>query len=187
MKIALHKYFWAARTILRRITFGHIGKQSYMGKPIGLIGTKNIFLGDRVRIQPGCRLETYDGGEIHIDDGVSIGQNFHCTSSGNLRIGKNSTVLGNTFITNIDHDYTEIGKHILEQKRIVKETIIGENCFIGFGAAIQAGTKLGKQCVVGANAVVRGEFPDYCVIVGVPGKVVKRYNVEKNEWERVSH
>ncbi|MBE5861854.1 MAG: acyltransferase [Lachnospiraceae bacterium] len=187
MKIALHKYLWAARTILRKFSFGKIGKQTYMGPPIGLIGAKNIFLGDRVRIQPGCRLETFDGGKIIIGNGVSIGQNFHCTSSGILLIGDNTTILGNTFITNIDHDYTEIGKHILEQKRMVKETTIGDNCFIGYGAAIQAGTVLGKQCVVGANAVVRGEFPDYCVIVGVPGRVVKRYNLKTNTWEKVAH
>lgn len=68
---------------------------------------------------------------------------------------------------------------------ITKRTEIGENCFIGFGAAIQAGTVLGKQCIVGTNAVVRGEFPDYSVIVGAPAKVVKQYNKETGEWERI--
>ena len=48
-----------------------------------------------------------------------------------------------------------------------------------------AGTKLGKQCVVGANSVVRGEFPDYCVIVGAPARVVKKYNPDTKIWEAV--
>lgn len=38
---------------------------------------------------------------------------------------------------------------------------------------------------MGANAVVRGHFPDYSVIVGVPAHVVKRYNPETKEWEKV--
>lgn len=67
----------------------------------------------------------------------------------------------------------------------IKETKIGENCFIGIGVAIQAGTILGKQCVVGSNSVVRGEFPDYCVIVGAPARIVKKYNFETQRWEKI--
>lgn len=53
------------------------------------------------------------------------------------------------------------------------------------GVAIQAGTILGEQCIVGANSVVRGTFPDYCVIAGVPAKIIKIYNKESGEWVRV--
>ena len=64
----------------------------------------------------------------------------------------------------------------MRQKRIITKTFIGDNCFIGMGAAIQAGTILGEQCIVGANAVVRGVYPDYCVLVGAPAKIVRKYN-----------
>lgn len=33
---------------------------------------------------------------------------------------------------------------------------------------------IGKGCTVAAGAVVRGEFPDYCVIGGTPAKILKR-------------
>ncbi len=181
----ISKYIWAFQTMIRKLWFGKIGKMTYMGPPTSLYGTKKIFLGDKVRIQPGCRLEAHDNGKIVIEENVSIGQNFHCTAKDELVIGKDTTISGNTFITDIDHEYRELGKHILTQPMLVKKTEIGENCFIGYGVAIQAGTRLGKQCIVGANAVVRGEFPDYCVIVGVPGRVVKIYNPETREWERV--
>ena len=185
MSIAFHKYLWALRTAMRRFSFGAIGKMTYMGPVNSLAGTKRIFLGNKVRIQSGCRLETHGTGEIHIKDDVSIGQNFHCTAGGKLIIGSHTTISGNTFITDMDHDYQEIGKHILEQPMKVTNTVIGENCFIGYGVAIQAGTKLGKQCVVGANAVVRGEFSDFCVLVGVPARVIKRYNTNTGQWEKV--
>ena len=115
---------------------------------------------------------------------MSIGQNLHIISGGILKIGKNTTISGNVLITNIDHEYKKIGRHILEQDLLIKETIIGENSFIGFGAVIQAGTILGKQCIVGSNSVIRGIYPAYSVIVGNPGKIVKKYNTETNEWER---
>lgn len=162
-----------------------IGLKSYVAAPLFIFGAKGIIIGNKVRIFPGVRLETHYGGKIKIDEDVSIGQNFHITSAEQeLRIGSRTTISGNVLITNIDHDYTELDIHILKQKYIIKKTEIGENCFIGYGAAIQAGTILGKQCVVGANSVVRGVFPDYSVIVGAPARIIKQYNHTSQQWER---
>ena len=182
----ISKIMWHINLVLKRHRFNHVGKQSYLGSVVSIIGAKDIWIGDRVRIYPGSRLETHDGGKIIIEDNCSIAQNFHITSAkSELRIGKNTTISGNVFITNIDHEYKNVGEHILDQPMIVKETVIGQNCFIGYGAAIQAGTILGKQCIVGTNAVVRGIFPDYSVLVGVPARIVKRYNMDTKVWERV--
>jgi acetyltransferase-like isoleucine patch superfamily enzyme len=181
----IDKLFWGLRAILYAPFFGKMGMPSYLGKPIFLKGIGNVFIGKKVRIFPHLRLETLNDGTIHIEDDTVISQNVHITSAGKLEIGKSCHILGNVFITNIDHDYTEIGKHIVNQKINIKDTIIGDHCFIGMGAAIMAGTMLGKQCIVGANSVVRGNFPDYCVIVGSPAKIVKRYNFETQIWEKI--
>ena len=181
----IKKIVWHISLQLKRFSFKTIGKYSYMGPVVSLIGKKRITLGDRVRIYPGARMETHDNGEIVIKDDCSIAQNFHITSGKMpLVIGSKTTISGNVFITNIDHEYRNIDKHIMEQPMICKKTEIGDNCFIGFGASIQAGTVLGKQCIVGTNAVVRGVFPDYSVIVGVPARIVKQYNKESGKWEK---
>ncbi len=181
----IDKLFWGLRAIFYAPFFGKMGMPSYLGKPIFLKGIRNVYIGKKVRIFPHLRMETQDGGSIVIEDDVVISQNVHITSAGKLTIGKSSLILANVFITNIDHDYSEIGKHVVNQKISVKNTSIGENCFIGMGAAIMAGTILGKQCVVGANSIVKGEFPDYCVIVGSPAKIVKKYNPVTKIWEKV--
>lgn len=182
----LIKYFWVARAMLYKFRFKNIGMLSYMGKPIFLLGTKKIKIGNKVRIFPGFRMEAHgETGGITLEDNVSIGHNFHITSKDKeLVIGANTTISGNVFITNIDHNYKEIDKHIMEQDFIVSDTKIGKNCFIGYGAGIQAGTILGNQCVVGTNAVVRGTFPSYCVIAGIPAKIIKQYNPKTGEWEK---
>ncbi|WP_448672243.1 acyltransferase [Sphingobacterium multivorum] len=180
------KLFWAVRAILYKFFFKKIEFPSYIGKPVFLHGVNKIAIGRRVRIFPNVRLEVHgDDSSLTIEDNVAIGQNVHITSGGNLIIGESTTILANVFITNIDHNYTEIDRHILEQEMLIKNTQIGENCFIGIGAAIQAGTILGRQCVVGANSVVRGVFPDYCVIVGVPARIVKRFNFDTQQWEKI--
>lgn len=180
-----NKFLWTLRAILYCPFLGQIGFPSYIGKPVAILGYKKIFIGKRVRIFPNVRLEVHGiNSKLVIGDNVGIAQNVHITSGSNLTIGKNSTILANVFITNIDHDYTELNVPILEQKNIIRETTIGENCFIGIGAAIQAGTILGKQCVVGTNSVVKGVFPDYCVIVGNPAKIIKQFNFDTQKWEK---
>lgn len=181
----IFKIFWFFRAIFYKPFFGRFGLPSYIGKPVYIGNPRNIFIGTRVRIFPGARLEVVgNDASITVCDDVSIGQNFHATSGGDLFIGGRTTFTENIMITNIDHEYQTLGEHILSQRHIVKETKIGENCFIGFGAVIQAGTILGKQCIVGANSVVRGHFPDYCVIVGAPARVVKRYNPDTEQWQK---
>lgn len=183
----IFKIFWILRGLLYKPFLGKFGLPSYIGKPIFIKNFKRIFIGKKVRIFPGARIEVIDKkSSITFEDNISVGQNLHITSGANLKIGENSTILENVMITNIDHDYQEIDKHVLKQNCLIKETTIGQNCFIGYGAVIQAGTILGKQCVVGANAVVRGHFPDYCVIVGVPARIVKRYDTENNVWRKTN-
>lgn len=49
-----------------------------------------------------------------------------------------------------------------------------ENTYIGIGATIMTGIhNLGKDCVVGAGAVVIRDVPDNAVVAGVPAKVIK--------------
>lgn len=180
----LNKFFWACRMAFYAVCFEGIKMPGYLGKPILMRGLKRIKLGRKVRIFPGARFEVHGNGEIDIRDNVSIGQGFHVASQGNLVINSGTVISGNVLITNIDHEYKDVTKPILSQPHIVKETTIGENCFIGFGSVIQAGTVLGNHCVVGANSVVRGHFPDYTVLAGVPAKSIKKYDLSKKEWVR---
>jgi acetyltransferase-like isoleucine patch superfamily enzyme len=182
----VYKFLWFLQTLIVRLFIKKIGWISYVGSPILIYGGNKIRIGNRVRIFPGARMETHNNGEIVIENNVSIGQNLHLISYGQkLIIHEDTTISGNVFITNVDHKYSQIGIHILEQDYITSATEIGKNCFIGYGAVIQAGTILGKQCVVGSNSVVRGTFPDYSIIVGSPAKIVKQYNTDTNSWNKI--
>lgn len=52
--------------------------------------------------------------------------------------------------------------------------IIGNNTIISTGAKILGPIKIGKNCVIGANATVIDSIPDYCVAVGVPARIIKK-------------
>lgn len=181
------KIFWTIRYSVLFVLYKNSKLPGYLGRPSFVSSFKDLSFGKYVRIYPGMRAETLECGKIIVGNNVSIGQNFHVVSCKNdLNIGNNVVISGNVMITNCDHEYRLIDSFLYDQPLIVKDTLIGDNCFIGYGAVILAGTILGKQCIVGANSVVRGEFPDYCVIVGNPGKVVKKYNQLDDKWEKIT-
>ena len=157
---------------------------SYIGPTTFILGARSIFVGRRVRIFPGLRAEAHKGGRIYVHDNVAIGQDFHITAMGDLHIGEGSLISASVMVTDIDHGYTDVSESLHEQPMQYSRTEIGKNCFLGMGVRIQAGTVLGEGCVVGANAVVRGTFAPRSVIVGVPARVIKRYDPDLQEWVR---
>lgn len=183
----LTKMRWYISTVLSKWRYGKVGGHSYIGRILFVQRPKKLFVGSDVRIYPGMRAEmTTEKAVIRIGDHVSIGQNFHVVSyDQELLIGANTTISANVFISNVNHDYHELDVHSLDQKMIVKSTYISDYCFIGYGAVLLPGTKLGRQCIVGANAVVSGEFPDYCVIAGNPARIIRKFNPDISQWEKV--
>ncbi|PSV22889.1 lipopolysaccharide biosynthesis protein [Photobacterium leiognathi subsp. mandapamensis] len=178
-----YKVIWTIRAIIYKLIFNKIGFPSYIGKPIFIHNPKKIFIGKNVRIFPCARFEVHGlNSYIKIEDNVGIGQNFHVISGGRLTISSGTIIAPNVFINNLDNDYKTIGENVLSQKSIYKETIIGKNCFIGYGAVIQSGTILGEQCIVGANSFVKGTYPNYSVIAGNPAKVVKKFDKKLMLW-----
>ena len=54
-----------------------------------------------------------------------------------------------------------------------RDTMIGHDVWLGYGALVLPGAQIGNGVIVGAGAVVRGHIPDYTIVTGNPGKVVK--------------
>ncbi len=178
------KLIWMLRSLLYKFFFGSFGLMSYIGPPIFLSGIKNMFLGERVRVYPHSRIECI-GGKIVIGNNVSIGQCLHLISGVEVEIGNDVTISANVFISDVEHQYEKISEHIMSQPLNKAKVAIGDNSFLGYGCVIRAGTVLGKQCVVGANSVVKGKFPDCCVIAGNPARIIKKYDQINKCWVRV--
>jgi acetyltransferase-like isoleucine patch superfamily enzyme len=69
----------------------------------------------------------------------------------------------------------------IKDQGIAKSPVrIGAYTWIAAKATILRGTTIGRGCVIGAHAVVKGDIPDYSIAVGAPAKVVKN---RKLAWE----
>ncbi len=63
--------------------------------------------------------------------------------------------------------------HISPNASLAGNVFVGEGSHIGIGAVIIQGIKIGKWATIGAGTVVIKDVPDYAVVVGNPGKIIK--------------
>ncbi|MEJ2905693.1 acetyltransferase [Pedobacter panaciterrae] len=78
--------------------------------------------------------------------------------------------------SSVDHD-CNLGDfvHISPQAALGGNVTVGEGTHIGIGASVIQGIKIGKWATIGAGSVVIRDVPDYAVVVGNPGRIIK-YN-----------
>ncbi|MFM7023851.1 MAG: acyltransferase [Flavobacteriales bacterium] len=132
------------------------------------------------RTRIGSSVVMNDRKKIDIKDNVWIGHYSVLDGIGGIHIGEGVNIASHACIyTHSSHNSIRLlGKKFIEtpaEERIgyvIKGVSIGEYSFIGTSSVILPGTKIGKGCVVGAGSMVKGEFPDYSVIVGNPAKVI---------------
>lgn len=187
IKVAIRRRLW----FLHKSHYGQFGRRSCIYRPLFVIGKKHIRLGDKVFIRNGARIECVAkwGNEkyspaISIGSGTVIEQFAHIISAGKLTIGEGCVISSNVFISNVEHSFECVDKSVMEQPLIVKDVEIGKHCFIGTGAKILAGSRIGDHVIIGAGSVVKGDVPSYSVIAGVPARIIKKYNFETKQWEK---
>lgn len=94
--------------------------------------------------------------------------------AGTIRFGNYVQLAPNVGILSANHDLYD------QRKYNVAPIVIGDYSWIGMNSVVTAGVTLGPRTIVAAGAVVTKSFPDgYCVLAGVPAKVVKYLDKEK--------
>lgn len=123
---------------------------------------------------------------ITIGNGCWVGtrNSFACINS--IDIGNNVLFAGYVHITDHSHGYENIDIPVAQQPLISKGgVVIEDQCWLGFGCEILSGVHIGKHSIVAARAVVTKDVPPYSIVAGNPARVVKRYNFETKQWEKV--
>jgi acetyltransferase-like isoleucine patch superfamily enzyme len=141
-----------------------------------------LFVARKSLIETSCVVCTWHG-DVILKEGASIG--IGSIVIGPVKIGENSICSQNCFIGGQSHIFQDISMNFLSQDLEIKQVVIGTNVWIGSNAVILLGVKIGDNSVIGAGSTVVEDIPSYCVAVGNPARVVKRYNFETKQWERV--
>lgn len=121
-----------------------------------------------------CIVVARHGGKIEIGEATAMsGTTVYAMQE--IIIGKNVNIGVNCKI--IDNDFHPLRAELREPydpDTIAKKAVfIDDDCFIGANSIILKGTRLGKNCVVGAGSVVHGSWPDNSIIAGNPAKFIR--------------
>lgn len=141
------------------------------------IGTKSLIAGELLVFR--------HGGRIDIGEWCYVGENSRIWSASSIRIGQRVLISHDVnIIDSLTHPLNLRKRH--EQFRAIvsrghpniidldeKPIAIEDDAWVGAGAIILRGTKIGKGAVVGAGAVVTNDVPDFCIVAGNPAQVIR--------------
>ena len=167
------------------------GARSYLHPSVHLLGRKNILIGVNSCVSEGTWINVnhrmVTGVSLKIGDNCFIGKNNFFTTGSVINVGDYTlTTIGCKFIGS---------SHVLNDPEIPyicsgttnSDCIeIGVNCFFGADSMIMGNVTIGHGSVIGANSFVLQDVPPFSMVIGNPGRVVKRFSFLKMIWIPIS-
>ncbi len=145
----------AERQILLQQLLGRIGQNSYVEPPFYCSYGQNIYIGDHVYLNVLCTIP--DCNEVQIGHHVMIGPGVHIYTAAHL-LQAEARIQG---------------------WEVAKPIVIEDNVWLGGGAILLPGVRIGRNAVVGAGAVVPKSVPANTVVAGNPARVIRE--IEQGE------
>lgn len=145
---------------------------------------ENVLIGDDTKIWHFCHVQS----GARIGKGCSFGQNVNV--SNNVIVGDYCKIQNNVSLYEgveleegvfcgpscvFTNDLTPRAKYP-KGREGYRKTLVKEGATIGANATIVCGNTVGRFAMVAAGAVVTRDVPDYCIVAGVPARVVGKVN-----------
>lgn len=182
-------------------------------RPLFLKGARNIDFGRRITIGRGARLEAYGPGRcLTFGDDVEINDHVHIGALSSVTIGNRVLIASRVFITDHNHGCYGRAPEMLrpsprdrsraesavpladlsvpmvppaDRPLAVSSVTIEDDVWLGQGVCVMPGVTIGSGSIIGANAVVVSDIPRASIAVGVPARVIRRYDAVDG-WVAVS-
>ncbi|WP_433887771.1 acyltransferase [Streptomyces sp. CA-111067] len=173
------------------LRFGRIGEGTRLAFPQGTVfGERWIQLGDyciigeQVTLTAGMMpgLDLGPDPILLLGNGVVLGRGSHVVASVPVVFGDDVYCGPYVYVTSDNHSYDDTAQPIGRQWPRTAPVLIGSGSWLGSGCVILPGARLGRNVVVAAGAVVRGEVPDFSVVAGAPARIVRRWEPETG-WQ----
>jgi acetyltransferase-like isoleucine patch superfamily enzyme len=175
--LPLARAFEAVAPALRRL-WSHARLSAALAAPVDasvvvlgaveLHGTRRITLGRRLHVYPGQYWETQGAGSLRIADGVVLSRGVHLVAYAGVHIGA-GTMIGE-YASVRDANHSRGAGPLRDRGHDAAPVVIGQDVWIGRGAAVLAGVHIGDGAIVAANAVVTCDVAAGAVVGGVPAR-----------------
>jgi acetyltransferase-like isoleucine patch superfamily enzyme len=184
------------RKLLYPLLLGSVGKGVVFGQGVVLRHPHKVRLGDGVTVDDLVVLDAKGTSNRGIDVGrgvflgrgtilsckdgdIAIGDHgnfgFHCEvfSGSSVTVGKHGLFAAQSYLVGGGHEFERPDFAVIDQPRSSRGIVLGDNVWLGTGAKVLDGVRIGRDVVVGANAVVSADLPDGAIAAGVPARVLR--------------
>src|SRR5688572_1220829 len=148
------------------------GLQLQIGKGGRIRFGRFVWVGD------GTKIRCHEG-EVVIGPKTVLGQDCTISAYQSVRIGEQCVIADRAMFIDFDHSVADVELPIRQQGIYKRDVEVGSNCWIGYGACILRGVRIGDNAIVGSNSVVTRDVPANAVVGGVPAKVIRMRETPK--------
>ena len=122
---------------------------------------------------------------VEIGEKTVFGQECTISAYQRVRIGEQCVIADRVMFIDFDHGVVDVETPIRRQGIYKRDVEVGSNVWIGYGACILRGVRVGDNSIVGTNSVVTKDVPANAVVGGVPARVLRmRAAPESLRWPR---
>lgn len=156
-----------------------------------LSGHGRIVLGSGVRLsgQPQISFGSSDNGlpEFIVGDHTFIGHHCGFNIARSIRIGNHCLLASEVLIYDLDGhpiDAESRRRGLPTPVEQIQPVTIGDNVWIGNGATLLKGVKVGDRAIIAARSVVVHDVPADCIVAGNPARIIRRLSDTMHPGER---
>lgn len=163
--------------------------------PVYVRGGAHIDLGSGLTTGVGLRLDAFPEDDcivISFGANVQVNDYVHIAAVKRIDIGDDVLIASKVFISDHNHgDYRNMDPNssalVAPAKRPLsaRPVVIGDRVWLGENVCVMPGVSIGEGAIIGTGAVVTRDVPPFCIAVGNPATVVKRFSVEEGCWVKV--
>lgn len=133
---------------------------------------KNISLGANMVVKSGARLCACNASaQISIGENTTVGYHTYMFASEKITIGDNCLIAPFVYLVDSDHSIAK-DQLINQQANQTAAIEIGNDVWIGTGAKILKGVRVGDGAVIAAGALVKDDVAPYAIVGGIPAKKI---------------
>ncbi len=146
----------------------------FLGRGLELqIARKGLIeFGRFVWIGDGTKIRCHEG-VVQIGQKTVMGQECTISAYQRVRIGEQCVIADRAMFIDFDHGVVEVDRSIRKQGIYKRDVEVGSNVWIGYGACILRGVRVGDNSIVGTNSVVTRDVPANAVVAGIPARVIR--------------
>lgn len=142
-----------------------------------------LHLGRWSWIGHGSKIRVHEG-EVSIGAKTVMGQECTISAYQHVCIGRECIIADRVMLIDFDHGVVEVERPIRLQGIYKRDVDVGHNVWIGYGACVLRGVRIGDNSIVGTNAVVTREVPANAVVGGVPARPIRMRDAPRQmRWE----